>query len=131
MKLKWQNDGIKTPLARARGLGAAHQGLHHWVVLRITAIACIPLVIWLAYSVADLAGAGYEQARAWLASPLNAILMILFVLAVFYHAVLGCREIVEDYIHHKGFKIFKLVAMNLFFCALAVVCIFSVLKVAL
>ena len=131
MKLKWEDDGIKTPLARARGLGSAHDGVGHWIALRVTAIAGVPLVIWLAYSIVDLAGADYMTARAWLAEPLNAILMILLVLAMFYHAALGCREVVEDYIHHKGLKIMKLIGINLFFFAAGVACIFSILRVAL
>ncbi|HTG22910.1 MAG TPA: succinate dehydrogenase, hydrophobic membrane anchor protein, partial [Reyranella sp.] len=44
------NDDLRTPLARARGLGSAREGVHHWWAQRITAIALIPLVVWFAVS---------------------------------------------------------------------------------
>ncbi len=131
MKLKWENDGMKTPLARARGLGSARQGVHHWMHQRITSVANIPLVIWFVYSVVSLKGADYSVFTAWLSQPLNAVLMILFIVSVFYHAVLGVQVVIEDYIHNEGCKVVKLVLLKLVFTALAVASIFSVLKIAL
>jgi succinate dehydrogenase / fumarate reductase membrane anchor subunit len=66
-----------------------------------------------------------------LSEPLNAICMILFVISSFYHAVLGSQVVIEDYIHHEGFKIFKLLGQRLLFFAMGVASIFSVLQVAL
>jgi len=57
--MKWEEGGMKAPLARARGLGSAKEGTNHWFMQRITAIANIPLMLWLVYSVIDLSGAGY------------------------------------------------------------------------
>ena len=34
---------LRTPVARARGLGSAKEGLHHWWVQRVSAVALIPL----------------------------------------------------------------------------------------
>lgn len=130
MKLKWEDKGIKTPLARARGLGSARDGVEHWFQQRVTAIANIPLVIWFVYSVVDLAGADYATFTNWLQQPLNAILMILFIISTFYHAKLGTQVVVEDYIHDEGFKIVKLIGMKLFFFGIGVACIFSILKIA-
>jgi succinate dehydrogenase / fumarate reductase membrane anchor subunit len=50
-----------TPLARARGLGAAHDGLGHWKAQRLTALANGVLVLWFVFSAAALAGAGYDE----------------------------------------------------------------------
>jgi len=122
---------LKTPLARARGMGSAHTGVHHWIHQRITSVANIPLVIWFVYSVVSLLGADYGAFTGWLAQPLNAILMILFIVSVLYHAVLGLQVVIEDYIHHEGCKIKKLVLMKLLFIALGVAAVFSVLKIAL
>lgn len=131
MRLKWDNKGIKSPLARARGLGAAHEGTDHWMKQRITAIANIPLIIWFVFSVVSLKGASHAEFTSWLAEPVNAVLTILLVISTFYHAVLGSQVVVEDYIHSEWFKMLKLIGMKLFFFALAVACIFSVLKIAL
>ena len=131
MKLKWDDKGIKTPLARARGLGSAKEGAEHWMAQRITAIANIPLVLWLVYSIISLIGATHAEFTAWLSQPINAILMILFIISTFYHAKLGSQVVVEDYIHNEGFKFFKLIGQKLFFLGLGIACIFSILKIAL
>lgn len=131
MKLKWEDHGIKTPLGRARGLGSAGHGVDHWMKQRITAIANIPLVLWLVFSIVSLKGASHAEFTSWLAEPINAILMILFILSTFYHAKLGSQVVTEDYIHSEGFKFFKLIGQKLFFFGLAVACIFSILKIAL
>ena len=62
-------DDRRTPLARARGLGSAKDGVHHWWVQRLTAIALIPLVVWFAISLVMLSGADYPVIRAWIGSP--------------------------------------------------------------
>ena len=130
--LKWEKTGLKTPLARARGLGAAKSGVHHWMMQRMTAISNLVLGLWLLYSLVTNADLQYVAgAESWLANPVNAIAMILFVISSFYHAVLGCQVIIEDYVHNEGFKIFKLVGQRLIFLAMAIACIFSILQVAL
>ena len=132
MKLKWKEDGsIKSPLSRAKGLGSSGHGTAHWMNQRITAVSNLFLMIWLVWSVVTtLVGASYEEFTAWLATPLNAILMILAVVSVFYHAALGSQVIAEDYIHHQGLKLYKLIGIKFFFIAACVACVFSILKVS-
>lgn len=131
MLVKWEKGGLKSPLARARGLGSAKSGLDHWMAQRITAIANVFLGLWFVYTMAVNAGMSYTEAVLWLSEPVNAILMILLVISSFYHAVLGAQVVTEDYIHNEGFKLFKLVGQRLVFFALAVAAIFSILQVAL
>lgn len=131
MKLKWENNGTKTPLARARGLGSAKEGTEHWFMQRVTAIANIPLVLWLVYSIVHLKGASHAEFTSWLSEPLNAILMCLVVISTFYHAKLGSQVVTEDYIHHEGMKMVKLIGQKLFFFGIGFACIFSILKIAL
>jgi succinate dehydrogenase / fumarate reductase membrane anchor subunit len=131
MNLKWKSGGLKNPMARARGLGSAKDGVHHWKMQRLTAIANAILGLWLVWSILCMANASYMDIRDWLATPYNAVLMILFVMSSFYHAVLGAQTITEDYVHCEGMKFAKLMAQKLVYLGLAVACIFSVLKVAL
>ena len=122
---------IKSDLARARSSGSAREGVHHWINQRVTAIASLFLMLWLLYSVININSFSYEDFTAWLAMPVNAILMILAIISVFYHAALGAQVIVEDYFHNEALKVAKLVAMKLFFFAATIACIFSILKIAL
>ncbi len=126
-----KNESIRTNLAKGRGLGSARNGTEHWYMQRITAIANIPLSLWIVWSFLSLIGASYDEFTIWLAYPLNAILMIIFVLNVFYHAYLGIQVVIEDYISNEAFKTVKLIGVKLFFFAASVAAIFSILKIAL
>lgn len=121
---------FRTPIAKARGLGAARAGLGHWKMLRLTSIANVLLVLWFMFSAMALSGSGYQQVRGWLASPVSASLMILLIVSTFYHAQLGLQVVVEDYVHHEGVKLASLAALLLILLALAVACMVAVLTVA-
>ena len=41
----------RSDLARARGLGSAKEGVQHWWLQRLTAIALVPLSLWFVASV--------------------------------------------------------------------------------
>lgn len=124
------SEKIQSPLGKARGAGSAHHGSGHWMHQRLTAVANIPLMLWLVWSVVHMQSAGYADMLAWLSQPVNAILMILAVLSIFYHAVLGLQVVIEDYVYGAFAKIVSLIALRLFFVAAGVAAIFSVLKVA-
>lgn len=122
---------MKNPLARAKGLGSAHDGVKSWVRLRGTAVGNTILAVWFIWFVKKSVYADHAAFTEMLSQPFNAIAMILLIISVFYHATLGCREIVEDYFHVEWIKISKLIGIYLFFFAAGVACIFSVLKIAL
>ncbi|MBX2880050.1 MAG: succinate dehydrogenase, hydrophobic membrane anchor protein [Granulosicoccus sp.] len=120
----------QTPLSRVKGLGSAKEGTDHFWAQRLSALALIPLVIWLAFSIASLPGMDYLAIREWLSQPLNAILMILFMLAGFNHARLGLQVVVEDYIGSHGPRTAAIIAITFVSVALAVTGIFSVSRIA-
>ena len=90
-------DDRRTPLARARGLGSAKDGVGHWWMQRLTAIALIPLVVWFAVSLVMLSGADYATVRAWIGSPLVMVLLILVIGIGLHHGQLGMQVVLEDY----------------------------------
>lgn len=90
-------DDRRTPLARARGLGSAKDGVGHWWAQRLTAIALIPLVAWFAVSLVMLSGADYAVVRAWIGSPLVMVLLILTIGVGLHHGQLGMQVVLEDY----------------------------------
>ena len=132
MANKWEATAFKSPAARAQGLGSAHTGLHHWMDQRISSIALIPLTVWAIWSAMSLvgAGAGYDTVRAFFAQPINAILMLLFLLSTFYHTTLGLQVVIEDYVHCEKTKMLSLIGLKLVIFALCVASVFSVLKLA-
>ena len=96
---------FRSPLGRVRGMGAAKEGVGHWWAQRLTALALIPLTLWIAASVAAMTGAGHSEVADWIASPLVAGLLILLIFATFYHSYLGLQVVIEDYVHHEGIKL--------------------------
>ena len=88
---------FRSPLSRARGLGSAKEGVHHWWMQRITAIALIPLVVWFAISLVMMSGADYAVVRAWIGSPLVMVLLILTITVGLHHGQLGLQVVWEDY----------------------------------
>jgi succinate dehydrogenase / fumarate reductase membrane anchor subunit len=94
--------GLRDPLAVARGLGSAKGGTGHWWVQRLTSVALFFLTPW--FLIFALGVAGHEQyvVQATLSQPLNATLMIVWLLSLFWHAQLGVQVVVEDYVHGWG-----------------------------
>jgi succinate dehydrogenase / fumarate reductase membrane anchor subunit len=108
---------LRSDLGRVRGLGSAKEGVHHWWMQRLSAIALVPLSLWFVASLIGYTGAGYYAVSAWLASPVIFGLMMLLVAATFYHAALGLQVIIEDYVQHEGVKVAALILMK-FVCGL-------------
>jgi len=121
---------FRTPLYNVRGLGSAKEGTHHWWMQRVTAMALAPLMLWLAFSVAHVGGLGYADAAAWLRSPVNAVLLLASVLALFYHGLLGLQVVIEDYVHHEGLKLAALVLLKFLTLLLGIASALAVLRVA-
>ncbi len=120
---------LRSPLGRARGLGSAKEGLHHWWVQRLTALALIPLTVWFVASVVGLAGSGYEEFVLWLANPCNATIMILFLGVGLHHAQAGMQVVLEDYVSHHGWRIASIIAVKFICYGLAALGIVSTLIV--
>ena len=118
-------------LRRVRHLGSAREGLREWRLQRYTAFALIPLGLYFVASMLRLATSDQLTAAAWLASPVPALLTILFVLALLAHAVVGLRSVLVDYVHTRA----RLVAAELLVRAaailLAVAAVLAVLKLLL
>lgn len=122
---------IRSPLARARGLGSAKDGVGHWWAQRVSAVALIPLTLWFVFSLVAHAGGSHAQVIDWLSSPLVAVPLVLYLAALFYHSQLGLQVVVEDYVHAEWLKLGTLIVLQFANIALAVCAIFSVLKIAL
>lgn len=120
----------RTPLHRARGLGAAHTGVGGFIAERVSWMALIPLALWGVWAAVHTAPTGYAGAAAFLHGPVNATLAILLMGFGFYHVRLVVKEALEDYVADHHVRIATLLANSavaLLGGALAVV---SILKVA-
>ena len=122
---------LRHPLARVKGLGASGEGSHHWWAQRLSALALIPLTFWFVFSVINHIGDSHDQVLNWVSSPGVAVMLVLFIGFMLYHAQLGVQVVIEDYVHNEYVK----VAVMLLVKGMAVLAglggIFAVLRVAL
>lgn len=124
-------NSMQTPLARARGLGSAKSGLHHWWHQRLTALAMVPLMIISLGLVAMIGTLDYDGAMALMANPFVAALLLLLVVVGFYHAGLGLQVVLEDYVSAEGTRLALILIVKMCLFALAIVTLLSILKVAI
>ena len=122
---------FRSPLDRARGLGTAKDGTHHWIAQRVSSVALIPLTIGFVMVMIAVTRAPYEEAMAVAKYLAFAPVMILFLAVGFWHGTLGLQVVIEDYIPRESVRIILLVLVKLTFTALAVIGIVAVLKVSL
>jgi succinate dehydrogenase / fumarate reductase membrane anchor subunit len=121
---------LVTPLNRVLGLGSAKEGAEHWWKQRLTAVALIPLGLWLAFAFLSFDDFSYAAASEWLRAPLNGALLVLTLLTLTYHSALGIQVVIEDYVHGKGVKVVSLVLSAFAHAVVALAGVFAVLGVA-
>ncbi|MGY0652729.1 succinate dehydrogenase, hydrophobic membrane anchor protein [Luteimonas sp. A537] len=120
---------MRSPVARAAGLGSAKAGVEHWWAQRVSAVALIPLTLWFVASLIAHTHSDHATFLTWLRAPLNAVAMILLLLALFHHTALGLQVVIEDYMHSPA-RFAVLVAMRLACVALAVAGAMATLQTA-
>lgn len=120
---------MRSPLGRALGLGSARDGVHDWWLERVSAVALVPLTVWLTVSMVMHANDGYAQVISWLKMPVTTTLIALLLIALFHHTALGLQVVIEDYVHSR-IKLPALVAVRLGCFAVAVAGLLAILKIA-
>jgi succinate dehydrogenase / fumarate reductase membrane anchor subunit len=101
---------LRPALGTVLGSGSARAGVEHWWSQRVSAVAAAVLGLWFIYSLLTLPALDRAGLIAWLADPVSATLMLLFLLATFWHSALGVQVVIEDYVHHKALRVLGLLA---------------------
>lgn len=119
---------LRSQLSRVRGLGASHEGAHHFWVQRVSGIALVPLVLWFVLSASKMVGADLPTFTAWVGTHYNPVLLILLILTMFYHGFLGLQVIIEDYIHGEAVKLTSLILTKFAVYLIGGCAIFAVIR---
>jgi succinate dehydrogenase / fumarate reductase, membrane anchor subunit len=120
---------LRSPLSRVLGMGSAKDGTAHWWAQRVTAIALVPLTLWLGFSLLALPDLYFETVRTWLSVPISGFLAVLLVTVLSYHSYLGTQVIVEDYVAAAGSKVLILLLLKFLYVLCAGSGIFAILRV--
>lgn len=121
---------MATPLKRVRGLGAAHHGTETFWRQRLTAVANVPLVIFLILAIVTHIGASYDEVHAFLARPLVALAFAALILSAAVHMRIGLKEIIEDYVH-GGAKVVAILLATFFAVGVGLASILAIVKISL
>jgi succinate dehydrogenase / fumarate reductase membrane anchor subunit len=121
---------LRNPLANAHNHGAAGDGVAHWWAQRFSAILLIGLTVWLVLAISSVAGASHEEVSAWLASPFNAAMAILFVVTAIYHSKLGLQVVIEDYVHQRAAEVGLQLLVKISAIVGGLLAVMAILKVA-
>jgi len=85
------------------------EGLRPWVVQRVSAVYIALFSLYIVYcTLTGIDQAGFEQWRAWLFQPVNSVGVGLFIIATLFHAWIGMRDVVLDYVHNIMVRILVL-----------------------
>ena len=123
--------GKGTEIGRVRGYGSAHQGAHHWLLQRFTAVGNLVLVSFLIISFALLPAFDYATLKGWASTPLAATALALLIVSTFWHARLGLQVLIEDYVQQAGRRFAVLVVLNLAAVGGAMFGLVSIARIAL
>ncbi len=95
----------------------------------MTAVALLPLSVWLVFFLDRLLKLSHAEMLAWLAKPQNAVFLAAYLLVSAYHAMLGLKVVIEDYIHTEWLKILSLLLVQLGLMLLVLIQAFAALRI--
>ena len=121
----------RDPLATARGLGSAKSGFGHWWAQRLSAVVLALLTPFVVYCLAKYGLSDYAILKVQFANPLWSGALVLYVLALFWHARLGLQVVVEDYIHNPGLEMALQLAIKIVYSFAAVAAVIAIARLAL
>lgn len=121
---------LRPALGTVLGSGSARAGVEHWWSQRVSAVAAALLGLWFIYSMLNLPSLDRAALITWLAEPFSATLMLLFLLATFWHSALGVQVVIEDYVHGKALRVASLLAARYAHLLAGGAAVVSVLKLS-
>jgi len=123
-----RSSSMRSALRTVSGMGSARDGTAHWWAQRLSAVALVPLSLWMLIALLTLPDLGYADVRGWLARPVDGFFAALCVATLAYHSWLGTTVIAEDYVHGRSAKLITLVALRFAHLLVGAAGIFAILR---
>jgi succinate dehydrogenase / fumarate reductase, membrane anchor subunit len=98
----------------------AHYGWKDWLIQRVTAVIMVLFSVVILGFFMVHGAVGYSDWKHLFTNQLVRILALLFFLSVFYHAWIGVRDVLMDYIKPVGIRLSLQVLVFLFLIVCAI-----------
>ena len=95
-------------------------GLRAWTIQRLSAIYMLVFIVYAGFNLLTVENAGFEAWQSWISHPLNNIAVGLFMLSLLFHAWVGARDIILDYVKPFAFRMVKLTSLALYLIAMGI-----------
>jgi succinate dehydrogenase / fumarate reductase, membrane anchor subunit len=119
---------MRSDLSKVRGLGSAKSGTEHFWMQRVTAIANLPLVIFLVYFIVTHVGHARADVVASIKNPFCAVALSLGMISMLWHMKLGLQMVIEDYVHGHAGKTAALLINTFYAFGLGALALYAILK---
>lgn len=103
-------------------------GTRHFWQQRATAVANVPLVLFLLWFIISHLGAARADVVASVQNPITAILLTLSFASILWHMRLGMEMVLEDYVQDERMLRTSLLLNTLFTAAMALAALYAILK---
>ncbi len=104
-------------------------GTTHFWQQRATAIANVPLVIFLLWFIISHLGASRADVVVSVQNPFNAILLVLSFVSILWHMRLGMEMVLEDYVLDARALHGSLLANTIFTATVGLAALYAILKI--
>lgn len=108
--MKDSYNSMRSGIAKAKNLGSSKHGSSEWIAQRISAIAIIPLTLWLIYNICTYKFFNNDQPPSdfsWIVS------LALFLMICLHHAYIGMVVVIEDYVKCLKLRYFFIITLKL------------------
>lgn len=88
-----------------REVVGAHYGLRDWLAQRITAVVMAVYSLLMVFVLIRLPAVDFLHWKGLWSLPATRYSTVLFLLCVYYHAWIGMRDIIMDYVKDPGLRL--------------------------
>ena len=108
------------------GVAVSSSATGHFIAQRASAVALVVLGLWFAGSISGLESTEHALVIAFVADPLNSVLLMVLCATLAYHSYLGVQVVIEDYVHAPRLLWFSLLLSRAVHLAVGLLLVYTV-----
>jgi succinate dehydrogenase / fumarate reductase membrane anchor subunit len=101
----------------------------HFIAQRASSVALVVLGLWFAGSISGLESTQHALVVAFVADPMNSMLLMVLCATLAYHSYLGVQVVIEDYVHAPRLCWFSLLTSRALHLAVGLLSVYTVFDI--